>query len=75
MRKLNDEQWRALGDQVKKTRIELFKLSRMASGCIPKVTHTLIIQAIKKLDSFKAKAEARMFEQNCGDEHVFYGDS
>jgi len=32
MRKLSDEQWRALGDQV-------------------------------------------MFEQNCGDEHVFYGDS
>lgn len=75
MRKLNDEQWRELGDQVKKTRKELFKLSRMASGCIPKVTHRLIIQAIKYLDRFKMKAEARMFEQNCGDEYVFYGDS
>ena len=52
-----------LGEQAKQTREELFKLFRMSEG-MPNSIRKYIVASIDKLDSFRCKAENRMFVEH-----------
>jgi len=76
IRQATEVEWRAIGEQAKIVRREMFKLLRMAVPFMSvRVTDRLSGRVIMHLDRFRAEAENEMFRRGGPkDTSVFYGD-
>lgn len=71
---LTEKEWRAMGDQAKQAREQLFKLHSLSSGTMPKDILTQLTKSIAYLDKYRSKAESRMIDTGtASDLTIFYG--
>lgn len=76
IKKATEAEWRAMGEQVKHCRRELFKLMSMVNPYVPKkISSRLSHYVIKHFDRFRSEIEEEMFRRGGpGDIYVFYDD-
>ena len=71
---MNEQDWKAIGNQAKKVREELLNLHRMTTGKMPVAIVNQIHKAMNNVDKFKSVAEDRMFKTGGPESiNIFYG--